>query len=101
MRHGDAVAIGMMCAARLAQNRQWCDDAFVTRIEKLLRAIGLPTRIPRELATDSILAAMQTDKKTLNGKLHFIVPRGLGDVVIANDVRSEEVEQVLEETRER
>ena len=100
MRHGDAVAIGTLCAARLARNRQWCDDAFGARIEKLLSAIGLPTRVPREMETDAILAAMQTDKKMLDGKLHFIVPRGLGDVMIANDVRREEVEQVIVELRE-
>jgi 3-dehydroquinate synthase len=100
MRHGDAVAIGTICAARLARNRQWCEDAFVARIEKLLVAIGLPTRVPHKMATDAILAAMQTDKKMLDGKLHFIVPRGLGDVVIANDVRREEVEQVVEGLRD-
>jgi len=100
MRHGDAVAIGMMCAARLAQNRQWCDDTFVARIENLLNTTGLPTRVPREMTTESIIASMQTDKKMFAGKLHFIVPRGLGDVIVASDVRQEEVEQVIEQGRD-
>jgi 3-dehydroquinate synthase len=99
MRHGNAVAIGMMCAAHLAQNRQWCDDAFVVRIEKLLHAIRLPTRLPGDMPTDAILDAMQTDKKMLDGKLHFILPRALGDVVIVDDVRREEVAWAINATR--
>src|SRR3989304_6235001 len=46
LRHGDAVAIGMMCAARLALRLGMCNDRLVPRVENLLNAIGLPTRVP-------------------------------------------------------
>jgi 3-dehydroquinate synthase len=65
-----------------------------------LRAIGLPTRVPREVSADAIYGAMQTDKKRVGAQLRFILPRALGDVVIADDVTREEMVSAIEETRE-
>ncbi|MBI4787951.1 MAG: 3-dehydroquinate synthase [Chloroflexi bacterium] len=97
MQHGEAVAIGMVCATRLAARRDLCDTHLVTRIEKLLSAIGLPTRVPREMAADAIWSAMATDKKRVGSRLRFILPRALGDVVIVDDVTREEVVSVIDE----
>ena len=91
MQHGEAVAIGMVCAARLAAQRHLCDVHLVSRIENLLSAIGLPTRVPREMSADAIWAAMATDKKRVGSRLRFVLPRALGDVVIVDDVTREEV----------
>ncbi len=99
MRHGDAVAIGLMCATRLAVNRQSCEPRLIPRLEHTLRRIGLPTRIPDEWPPAAILEAMMTDKKRLEGRLRFVLPRGLGDVVIVDDVTPEDVVAVLEATR--
>lgn len=96
MRHGDAVAIGLVGAARLAARRNVCDAALATRIENLLRAIGQPTRVPREMSADAIFRAMQTDKKRVGAQLRFILPRALGDVVIVGDVTREEVVSAVE-----
>lgn len=99
MQHGEGVAIGMMCAARLASRCGVCDAALVSRIENLLRAIGLPTRVPRDYSTKAILGAMATDKKRVASNLRFILPRGLGDVVIVDDIVQEDVASVIDETR--
>jgi len=99
VRHGEGVAIGLVCASRLAARRGLCDAALGLRIEHLLRSIGLPTRIPRELATDAIIAAMQTDKKRVNAQLRFILPRAIGDVVIVDDVAREDVIATIEGAR--
>jgi len=99
MRHGDAVAIGLVCATRLAVNRQICEAHLIPRLEHTLRRIGLPTRIPDEWPPAAILEAMIMDKKRLEGRLRFVLPRGLGDVVIVDDVTPEDVVAVLEATR--
>lgn len=99
MRHGDAVAIGLVCAARLAARRKLCDDPLAARIENVLRAIGLPTRVLSEMSTDGILAAMMTDKKRSNHRLRFILPRALGDMAVVDDVTREEIAVTIEEAR--
>lgn len=100
LRHGDAVAIGLVCAARLSYRLGMCDANLVERIEVLLRQIGLPTRVPKEMTTEQIIDAMQTDKKRIGVRLRFILPRALGDLVIVDDVSRADVSAVIEETRE-
>ncbi len=100
LRHGDAVAIGLMGAARLAARRGTCPRALVERIETLLGALGLPTRVPRARSAAALVDAMQTDKKHADGALRFILPRALGDVVVVDDVTRTEIVAAIEETRE-
>ncbi|HEX7593155.1 MAG TPA: 3-dehydroquinate synthase [Anaerolineae bacterium] len=100
LRHGDAVAIGLMGAARLAARRGTCPRALVERIETLLGALGLPTRVPRARSAAALVDAMQTDKKRADGALRFVLPRALGDVVSVDDVTRGEIVAAIEETRE-
>lgn len=99
MRHGDAVAIGLVCAAWLAHRLGFADSNLRLRIQDLLLAIGLPTRIPIEMSTDALLDAMLSDKKWIDGRLRFILPRRLGDVLIVDDVARGQVAQVIEDLR--
>jgi 3-dehydroquinate synthase len=90
--HGEAVSIGMMCAARLAERLKMIDAEFVRRQRGLLIALGLPVATP-ELDEDKLINAMAHDKKAANGKLRFILPTELGAVkmvegVDLNDVRA-------------
>lgn len=98
IRHGEAVAVGLVCAVRLAHRLQMCDASLVERITALLHRIGLPTRVPHEVPVEKILAAMQTDKKRLGSRLRFVLPRTLGDVIIVDDVAREEVSAIIEES---
>ncbi len=99
LSHGDAVAIGLVCAARLASRRQQCGTELAKRIESLIAAVGLPTRVPAEMDTQAIVSAMATDKKRVGKQLRFVLPRALGDVVIADDIPTEAVAAVIEEVR--
>ena len=99
MRHGDAVAIGMVCAAHLAARLGLCQETLVLRIENLLSAVGLPIHVSAALATEAIVEAMMTDKKRANGRLRFILPRALGDVVSVDDVEHEQVVAAIDDTR--
>ncbi len=95
MRHGEAVAIGIVCAARLATRLGYCAGETTERITALLTQLNLPVQVPSYPPAD-IWAAMATDKKRQGSTLRFILPRDIGDVDIFRDVGRENVEAVLE-----
>jgi 3-dehydroquinate synthase len=92
--HGEGVAIGMMCAARLAQRRGRVDAAFVARQKKLLEALGLPLAVP-DVDHDELIDLMYRDKKVERGRLRFVLPTRMGHVELVRDVTTEDVEAVL------
>lgn len=92
--HGEAVAAGMMCAARLAEVRGGVTAEFVDRQQKLLHAFSLPASIPTwDMA--SLLSTMRSDKKALAGKMRFILAEGLGKVALVDGVPDEQVKETL------
>jgi 3-dehydroquinate synthase len=92
--HGEAVSIGMMCAARLAERLKMVDSEFVRRQRALLTALGLPVATP-ELDQAKLIDAMAHDKKAAHGKLRFILPTGLGNVKFVDDVDLSDVRAAL------
>jgi 3-dehydroquinate synthase len=95
--HGEAVAAGMVCASRLALRRSLVPAALVDRQRDLLRRFGLPAA-PQNWPVDELLAAMRSDKKSLAGRLRFVLPRRLGEVALFDDVPEADVRRVLEES---
>ncbi|MBA3312698.1 MAG: 3-dehydroquinate synthase [Planctomycetota bacterium] len=93
LSHGEAVAIGMHCASRLAERRGLVDSDFTQRQQKLITALGLPTSLPTgvEFPTANVLARMRLDKKNAGGKLRFILPVRLGEVRLFDDISEEDV----------
>ncbi|MFN8482518.1 MAG: 3-dehydroquinate synthase [Anaerolineae bacterium] len=85
LRHGECVAIGMVAAAHLATRLGVADAALEERIRAVLAKLGLPTSAPGYAPAD-IYARMAVDKKKASGKLRFIVPRAVGDVIVVGDV---------------
>ena len=75
--HGEAVSIGMSCAARLAERLGRIDAQFVRRQRELLMALGLPVATPTA-DPEALLAVMARDKKTHEGQLRFVLPSRLG-----------------------
>ncbi|MBI3608793.1 MAG: 3-dehydroquinate synthase [Nitrospirae bacterium] len=78
-RHGEAVAIGMDFAARLAQDLGMCDGQLVRRQRGLLERLGLPWVLP-PIRPSSAIRSMSLDKKVRQGRIHFVLPQGLGRV---------------------
>ena len=76
--HGEAVAIGMVAAARVSQGRGLCTAATVERLERLLRRAGLPTEMPDDITPSVLALAMQTDKKTAAGRIRFVCVEEIG-----------------------
>jgi shikimate kinase / 3-dehydroquinate synthase len=90
LRHGLAVSIGMVAAAHLGEIRGDCSAETRKRIVSLLQAHGLPTRYDAH-SSEALYGAMGADKKRRSGRLRFILPRAIGDVVIDEDVSEAEV----------
>ena len=93
--HGEGVAIGMVCAARFSARRGLCAAAVAERVERHLKAVGLPTKI-RDIPdwrddAQAILDAMYQDKKVERGALTFVLLRGIGEAFIAKSVDAAEV----------
>ena len=78
--HGEAIAIGMVAEARLAEREGIADVGTTDAIVRAASGAGLPTRIPAELASDRILELMQSDKKRRRGMLEYALPRRLGEM---------------------
>jgi 3-dehydroquinate synthase len=78
--HGEAVAIGMVAAARVSRTLGVCDAATVARIRDLLARAGLPTEVPDDLDRPALALAMRSDKKSHGGKIRFVVVRQIGRV---------------------
>jgi 3-dehydroquinate synthase len=94
--HGEAVAAGMVCAARLAQKRGLIPADVANRQAHLLSRFKLPTA-PKAWPVDELLAVMHRDKKALAGQMRFVLPQRLGSATLMDDVPEIHVRQILEE----
>ncbi|HLA85100.1 MAG TPA: 3-dehydroquinate synthase [Thermoguttaceae bacterium] len=93
--HGEAVAMGMACAARLARRLGRVDDRFVQRQHDLLAALGLPLEPPK-LDPESIVQSMTHDKKVAHGRLRLVLPTRLGHVELVEDVAADDIRAAIE-----
>ncbi len=86
--HGEAVSIGMVYASWLSELSGRTDRAFTARQTALLEALRLPINVrnPKQFRGEDVIHRMQLDKKTLGGKLRFVLPTKLGHVALVNDV---------------
>lgn len=97
--HGEAIAIGMAIAFRFSAARADCSAADAARAAAHFAAVGLPTRIDEipgdKPGIDAMMSLMAQDKKVRQGKLTFILARGIGEAYIAHDVPDAEVRAFL------
>ena len=94
LRHGEAVAVGTVAAARMAVALQRCEQSTAERIEDCLERLGLPTSASG-LDLDEVYAMMFQDKKRQGKKLRLIIPQDIGDVVIIDDPGADFVRTAL------
>jgi 3-dehydroquinate synthase len=96
--HGEAVAIGMVAAGKIALKANLWEENEAKRQEKLLEKAGLPTKIPDYLDLEEIIANLQTDKKVKAGKVRFILPESIGKVMITDKISSDLLREVFSYT---
>jgi 3-dehydroquinate synthase len=96
IQHGEAVALGMVAAGRMAVKlgRMGAEDC--ARMVALIAAVGLPTSQPG-LASDKIFTAMFSDKKVRAGRLRFVLPTRIGHAEVVENVPEAAVYEAIGE----
>ncbi|TAA46875.1 3-dehydroquinate synthase [Corallincola spongiicola] len=93
--HGEAVAVGMVLAAKTSLALGLIDEAMYQRQVALIRLYDLPVVPPAEMDFDSFMTHMQRDKKVLQGKLRLILPERIGRCAMFDDVEEAVLRSVL------
>jgi len=93
--HGEGVAIGMVAAAKMSAAMGLLEPGELARLRSLLVRAGLPITMPEGIDPWVVVAAMARDKKRAGGRLRFVLPTRMGEVVIRNDVPRELVEETM------
>ena len=94
--HGEAVGLGMLAAGALSRHLGLWSAQDESRQRALIAAAGLPLSWP-PLDPEAVLACLQGDKKVRQGKVRFVLPVAIGQVVIRDDIDPELIRQVLAE----
>ncbi len=97
--HGEAVGLGLLMAAELSVRLGRLPGAAVPRIAALLERAALPTRLPADLATETLLGYMAGDKKVLDGQLRLVALDAIGRGVIVGGVAPELLAAVIDAAR--
>tara|TARA_B100000686_G_scaffold114515_1_gene122030 strand:- start:2368 stop:3468 length:1101 start_codon:yes stop_codon:yes gene_type:complete len=97
-KHGEAVAIGMVFAAKLSADIGRCDKTDERRIAALVEKFGLPTRV-MDLEPESIIQSMYHDKKTSDRNIKFILTCGVGSIEIEDHIPEELLKKSLDDFR--
>ena len=98
MRHGEAVAIGMVYASKLAHKTGLCDTSVPERVEKLIKSYGLPTNftaLSRKPSVTELMDTMQIDKKAEGGKVKFVLPKKIGGVVVTGEWEEQQLRELI------
>jgi 3-dehydroquinate synthase len=96
--HGEAVAAGMVLAAKMSARRGWIDSREVQGLTRLLADMHLPVAAPEEMDYGRFIDLMSRDKKVVDGRLRLVLLGAIGEARIVDDVTSEELEILLSAT---
>jgi 3-dehydroquinate synthase len=94
LKHGQAVAIGMMAAAKISSRMGILSEHEVFSLEGVLKNAGLPVKMP-DLDKEEVLQVMQHDKKVLQEKLRFVLLKSIGHAFVTDEVDPALVKEVL------
>ena len=79
--HGEAVSIGLVAQTHLSRELGFMSEEEVSAVVRLLQRAKLPVAIPDYIDREALVKKLYTDKKVRDGKLRFVVQRGIGEIV--------------------
>jgi len=94
--HGDAVSIGMVASALISERLKYLPSEDRERIISLIRAIGLPDRIPKTLSSTGILSRIKRDKKKEGDTIHFVLLKKIGIPFVNGSVSEGLIGEIIE-----
>ncbi len=97
LSHGQAVALGMISVNQIAVLKSLLSEGEEAKIRDLAADFGLPVKLPPDLnpTHEEIKGYLKTDKKAVGGRPVFILPKGIGQVLITDDVNEAMIDQAL------
>jgi len=93
--HGEAVGLGILCAARISRSLNRFSEQDYVRIRTLLVRTGLPVVI-KAVSFDMIWKAMKRDKKFIHGMNRFVLPTGIGTVEVVEDIDQDTIREAIQ-----
>ncbi|MDD2471335.1 MAG: 3-dehydroquinate synthase [Dehalococcoidales bacterium] len=99
VRHGQAIAVGMIAAARIARKLEFLGSNDLSRLKNLVSRAGLPLRI-EGLNPEAVIDAIRYDKKIINGQVNFVLIKDLGNSFVSQEVTPEMIKTALLEENE-
>jgi 3-dehydroquinate synthase len=93
--HGEAVAAGMLLAAKLSANRGWLATEEVEALQRLLASMQLPVTSPSAMSPEIFIDLMGRDKNVIDGRLRLVLLRAIGEAAIVDDVSEDELSTLL------
>ncbi|HBD10961.1 MAG TPA: 3-dehydroquinate synthase [Porticoccaceae bacterium] len=96
--HGEAIAAGMVLAARVSAAVGWLSAGDVERITALITAAGLPVAPPGDIGIEDFLELMAVDKKARGGRIHLVLLKEIGNPVVTADYDQAALRAVLSST---
>jgi 3-dehydroquinate synthase len=99
-RHGEAVSMGMIAEALISERMGIAKPGVVESIREILTLAGLPTRLAPTVPIDLVESSLALDKKARQGKVGYVLPTRIGEVIRRNDVPAELAMQALREIQD-
>ncbi|CAN5534315.1 3-dehydroquinate synthase [soil metagenome] len=98
--HGEAISLGIIAATSLSVKKSGLDPEEAKKVKQALVAYDLPTTLPSDLTTDSLMAALKLDKKFHAGAIRFVLTEKIGSAFVSKIVTEAEIRQEIEALRE-
>lgn len=97
--HGEAVAIGMVTAAKLSEDRGFCEAGTAESLAALLKKFDLPVLIPDDLSVDRLAAALKLDKKAVASGLRLVLLKAIGEAFVDQGSTAEQILNAIKESQ--
>ena len=97
--HGEAISLGLVAACRLSMLKAGLAPQESQLLLDALARFQLPLRLPEDISTESLMAALRTDKKFAQGQVRFVLCPRLGEAFVSQEVTLEEIRGVVEGLR--
>ena len=93
--HGEAVATGMVMAAKMSSLLGWLSDTDVAKIETLIIDAKLPVKAPDKISPDQFSDLMSVDKKVIDGVLRLVLLKSIGHAIVTSDYETDKMIETI------
>ena len=97
--HGEAISLGLVAACLLSVEKSGFPEPAARKLVAALQHFDLPLQLPDDISTESVLAALQKDKKFHAGAIRFVLLRNLGDAFVSKDVSESDLVRTIDRLR--